>query len=129
LSDPPLADRLCAVKGAVQDNPHNGVKGVRGEPFRASDEVPGGVVNERIDFAKLLLGLSHGGFDRGVIAYVARRESGGATKPENFFACFAKRFLAPANQKHSRAQFGKAQSHGTPESSAAAGDKDRPILE
>ena len=73
--------------------------------------------------------MSYGGFDRGVIANVARRESGGATKPKDFLAGLAKRLLAPANQKHSRAQFGEAQSHGTPEAGAAAGEENGPALE
>ena len=117
------------MKRAIEHDSHDGIKRVWGEFLCARDEIAGSVVNERVDFAKLLLRLRHGGFDRGIVANVAGRESGGAAKPANLFACLAEWFLVPADQEHSRTQLGEPQSHGTSESGAPAGDEDRPALE
>jgi len=112
------------MKGTIQHDTHNGVEGVGRKLFGASDEIAGGIVHERIDFAELLLGLPRGGFNGSVIANVTSGLSSGATKLANFLACRAKRLLAPAHQEYSRAQLRKAQCHGTPKSSAAASKED-----
>src|SRR5207249_641867 len=103
LSDPPLAEYLSAVKGAIQDDANNGVERIGAELFRASNEIAGGIVHQRINSAKLQFGLSCSVFDGGIVADVARGVSGGATEPMNLLAGLAKRFLASADEKQARA--------------------------
>ena len=72
LSDPAFGEGLRAVKRAVEDDAYNGVERVGRKLFRAGDEISGGVVDNRVDAAKLLLGFFGGGFDRAVVAHIAR---------------------------------------------------------
>src|SRR5207253_613353 len=72
---PALAKNLRAVKRAVQHDTYDSVKRVGRELFGASNEIAGGVVDERMDFSELLLRFSRGSFDGAVVEAAAAKES------------------------------------------------------
>ena len=117
------------MKRAVQHDTYDSVKRVGRELFGASNEIAGGVVDERMDFSELLLRFSRGSFDGAVVANIARGVGCLAAPPENLVTRFAKRVLTAAHEEYPRSQFGKPQSHGAAESGASAGEKDSPGFE
>ena len=91
------------MKCSVQDNANDGVESIGRQSFGARHEISGGVVDQRIDFAELFLGLGCRGFDGAVVAHVASRVGSCAARPVDLIARFFERFFPPADHEHARA--------------------------
>src|SRR5712692_8421645 len=116
------------MKGPVEDDADHGVEVVRGKLLRARDKVSGGVVDERVYAAELLLRGGDGCFDSGWVTNITRDEGAFATCSADGFRGFAQRLLAAPGEEHPRAQLGQPQRHRTAQSCPAAGDENRPAL-
>src|SRR2546427_8869443 len=95
------------MKRPVEDDADHGVEGVRGKLLRARDKVAGGVVDERVYAAELLLRGGDGSFDRGGGAGITR--SGGAfgTLSSDGLRGFAQRRLRGPRQGNPRRPLGQ----------------------
>src|SRR2546422_1660426 len=113
------------MKCSVEDDADHGVEGVRRKLLRARDKVAGGVVDERVYAAKLLLGGGDGSFDSGGVADITRSEAAFAACSADGFRGFAQRLLAAPSEEHLRAQLGQPQRHRAAQSCPAACDENR----
>src|SRR5690348_13782157 len=113
----------------LKDDAGNGGKGIRRKLFGARDEIPGSVVDQRVDAAKFLLGGSDCFLDSGKIANVAAGIGGTRILLANLVAGFRQRLFAAAGEKNICAKLGEAQSHRAAKSGATAGDENRPALQ
>jgi len=114
--DPVLAEDLCAVEAAVEDDADDGVESVGGKFFGAGHEIAGGVVDDRVDFADFFFGGLRGGFYGGVIAYVAGGVGGGAACLLDFIAYGFEGLGAASDDEYVGAESGEVEGHGAAES-------------
>src|SRR5262249_19533390 len=127
--NPTLAENLRAVKRPVEHDADDSVESIGAESFRASHEISGSVVDDGIDFPELLFRSLRRRFDCGIVAHIASAVGGSAAEPQDFFAGFTERLLAPPDEKKPSAQFGKSQSHRPAESRAPARKEDGPAFQ
>src|SRR5260370_28494904 len=117
------------MKRPVEDDADQGVEGVRRKLLRARDKVAGGIVDERVYAAELLLGGGDGCFDRGWVTDITRSEAAFAACSADGFRGFAQRLLTAPGEEHPRAQLGQPQRHRAAQSCPAACDENRPFFE
>ena len=120
--------RARAVKGAVQNNIHNGVPSVDRKFFGARDEIARGVVDQHIDFSEAFHRAFHHAFHRGGIANINRKNLHLRSFCRDLCSRFAQLLLAPARNQHRSAQLGETQSRHLAQPRSAARYNDRLIL-
>src|SRR5690348_2477949 len=117
------------MEGALKNDAGDGSKGIGRKFFGARDKISGGVVDQRVDTAKFLLGGSDCFLDSGKIANVTAGIGGTRILLANLVAGFRQRLFAAAGEKNICAKLGEAQSHRAAKSGATAGDENRPALQ
>ena len=114
-----------AVEGAIEDDLHDGVEGVRRKVFGGRQEVSGGVVHELVDSSQLLLDGIDGGVHclgvADIAAHVRCLAPGLAHQPRRF----GNGLGTPAEHGHLGPQARQAQCRGAAEAAAAARDDGR----
>src|SRR5579864_1785826 len=117
------------MKRPIEDDADHGVEGVWGKLLRARDKVAGGVVDERVYAAELLLGGGDGRFDSGGVTNITRDKAAFAACSADGFRGFAQRLLAAPGEEHPCAQLGQPQRHRPTQSCPAACDENRTSFE
>jgi len=128
LRYPSLGECLRAMKRTVEHDAHDGVKGVGGEFLCACDKIASGIVDDRIDAVKLLLGLFRRGFYRSVVTHITGGERRRASRAVNLGTNFLEWFFTAADEVHPSAKLGKAQGHRPAQSGSSTSKEDSPAF-